>query len=141
MTQVGYFRLIFGVLTPRRVLLLLPVCGVLALAIYFLPVLIFGPQETPRPAQVGKSTPEPSLPEGPPPPGLPIVAWGKRHHFPVIRDPWYVRADQKQFTPADSEPVLGLVINGQARAYSTNQLNENEMVVDEVAGVPILVTY
>src|SRR5712692_6878673 len=31
----------------------------------------------------------PKLPETSPPPGLPIVPWGKRDHFPVIRNPGY----------------------------------------------------
>jgi hypothetical protein len=37
--------------------------------------------------------------------------------------------------------VLGVVVKGRARAYSTNQLNFHEIVIDELAGVPILVTY
>jgi hypothetical protein len=72
---------------------------------------------------------------------LPIVRWADRHHFPEIRSPWYVSSDEKENTPAEGEPVIGFVLGDQARAYSTNQLNDHEMVIDEVAGVPILVTY
>jgi hypothetical protein len=75
------------------------------------------------------------------PRGLPIVPWGKRHHFPEIRKPWYVSAQQKDAAPGEEEPVLGLVVGKQARAYSTNQLNDHEIVIDEIAGVPVLVTY
>lgn len=76
-----------------------------------------------------------------PPPGLPIVAWGQRHEFPVIREPQYVSAAHGDQLLAADEPVLGLVLNGVARAYSTNQLNEHEMVLDKIAGTPVLVTY
>jgi hypothetical protein len=84
---------------------------------------------------------EPAEPETDVPKGLPIVPWGKRHHFPEIRKPWYVPAKERVHAPAEDEPVLGLVVGKQARAYSTNQLNEHEMVIDEIAGVPVLVTY
>ncbi len=84
---------------------------------------------------------EKKLPETAPPAGLPIVTWGKRDYFPVIRKPTMVSADQGDLLLALDEPVLGLVLHGQARAYSTNQLNDHEMVLDEVAGTPILVTY
>src|SRR5438309_1309451 len=78
---------------------------------------------------VGDSDQEPEkLPETPPP-GLPILAWGARDSFRVIRKPWYVSARQGDTMLADDEPVLGLVIGSEARAYSTNQLNEHEMVL------------
>jgi hypothetical protein len=76
-----------------------------------------------------------------PPSGLPIIAWGRRDHFPVIRQPAYVNAKEGDRLLAADEPVLGLVLGGQARAWSTNQLNDHEMVIDEVAGTPILATY
>jgi hypothetical protein len=81
------------------------------------------------------------LPETAPPVGLPIAAWGARDSFPVIRTPWYVSAQQGDGLLATNEPVLGLWLGGQARAYSTNQLNEHEMVLDDIAGTPVLVTY
>jgi hypothetical protein len=83
----------------------------------------------------------PKLPDTSPPPGLPIVPWGKRDHFPVIRRPEYWTVKQAEGTLAHDEPVLGLVIGSEARAYSTNQLNEHEMVIDSLADTPILVTY
>jgi hypothetical protein len=76
---------------------------------------------------------------GDPPPGLPIVR-GSRP-YSEIRFPECVSPDQADQVPFPDEPVLGLVVNGQARAYSTNQLNDHEMVIDEVGGVPVLVTY
>jgi hypothetical protein len=83
----------------------------------------------------------PKLPETRPPPGLGINPWGPRDAFPVIRKPSYVSAAQGDALLGLDEPVLGLAIGTEARAYSTNQLNEHEMVVDEVGGTPVLVTY
>jgi len=81
------------------------------------------------------------LPETSPPPDLPIIPWAKRDHFPVIRKPWFASAiEGKRLLDAD-EAVIGIVTGGEARAYSTNHLNKHEMVLDEIAGTPILVTY
>jgi hypothetical protein len=81
------------------------------------------------------------LPETNPPLDLPIIPWGRRDHFPVIRKPWFVSAAEGKKLLAVDEPVLGIVLGGEARAYSTNHLNKHEMVIDEMAGTPILVTY
>lgn len=94
-------------------------------------------QET---AEVNSSLDSP-LPETQPPPGLPIVPWGRHELSPVIRQPKFLTAEQGDSALARDEPVLGLVIGGEARAYSTNQLNDHEMVVDTLAGTPVLVTY
>jgi hypothetical protein len=83
----------------------------------------------------------PRLPETQPPPGLPIMAVGQREHSPVIRHPKYLTAEQGDGALARDESVLGLVIGTEARAYSTNQLNEHEMVIDTIAGTPVAVTY
>ena len=42
---------------------------------------------------------------------------------------------------ADTEPVIGLVINGKARAYPLRILTWHEIVNDELGGVPVTVTY
>jgi hypothetical protein len=81
------------------------------------------------------------LPETEPPPGLPILAWGTRDLFPTIRVPQFLTAEQGGTALAKDEPVLGLALGKESRAYSTNQLNKHEMVIDEIAGIPILVTY
>jgi hypothetical protein len=85
--------------------------------------------------------PLPRLPETSPPPGLPIVPWGKRDFFPVIRNPKFWSAEEGDKALAAAEPILGLVINGESRAFSTNQLNDHEMVIDTLSGTPVLVTY
>lgn len=41
----------------------------------------------------------------------------------------------------DAELVMGVEINGDARAYSVGHLARREMVNDEVGGTPILVTW
>jgi hypothetical protein len=81
------------------------------------------------------------LHETEPPKELPLVTWGKRDHFPMIRKPKFITAGDGDQLLAKDEPVLGLVVGPDTRAYSTNQLNRHEMVLDEVGGVPVLVTY
>ena len=56
--------------------------------------------------------------------------------------------DNPKFVPvakvkdlADSEPVVGLIINGKARAYPLRVLTWHEIVNDELGGVPVTVTY
>ncbi len=83
----------------------------------------------------------PKLPETSPPPGLPIIVWGKRDHFPVIRNPEYWTAQQGDKALARDEPVLGVLIGVEAWAYSTNHLNDHEMLIDTLAGTPVLVSY
>ncbi len=52
-----------------------------------------------------------------------------------------------QFAPADVAPydddelVIGLEINGEAKAYAIGPLNSREIVNDTLGGVPILVTW
>jgi hypothetical protein len=98
--------------------------------------------ETQESSIVSEIAPEPpTLPETAPPPELPIVAWALRDSFPVIRKPWFVSARQGDTALAEDEPVLGVLLDGEARAYSTNQLNRHEMVIDQIGDTPILVTY
>jgi hypothetical protein len=42
---------------------------------------------------------------------------------------------------ADDTLVIGLEIDGDARAYPVGFLNRREMVIDSVAGIPVLVTW
>lgn len=41
----------------------------------------------------------------------------------------------------DDELVIGVEIDGEAKAYAIGPLNAREMVNDELAGIPILVTW
>jgi hypothetical protein len=56
-----------------------------------------------------------------------------------VYEPEFVPADQVQL--ADDELVLGIEIDGEAKAYPISVLNFREMVNDELAGVPILATW
>ncbi len=48
----------------------------------------------------------------------------------AITQPQFVSADKAEI--ADDSWVLGVVINGQARAYSLNLLNSHEVVNDQI---------
>ncbi len=41
----------------------------------------------------------------------------------------------------DDAQVIGVELDGEAKAYPVSFLNGREMVVDEIAGLPILVTW
>lgn len=56
-----------------------------------------------------------------------------------IYEPEFVPADEAGY--ADDELVMGVAIEGQAKAYPIGLLNRREMVNDELAGIPILVTW
>jgi hypothetical protein len=56
-----------------------------------------------------------------------------------VYDPMFIAADQAGL--ADDQLVLGVAIDGQAKAYPIAVLNGREMVNDELAGIPILATW
>lgn len=56
-----------------------------------------------------------------------------------IYEPEFVSAQNAPY--ADDELVIGVELNGEARAYAIGPLNSREMVNDTVGGVPILVTW
>ncbi|MEX0757301.1 MAG: DUF3179 domain-containing (seleno)protein [Acidimicrobiia bacterium] len=56
-----------------------------------------------------------------------------------IYDPSFVTASESGWTP--STLVLGVSLDGEAKAYPIVHLNFREMVIDELAGKPILVTW
>ncbi len=60
--------------------------------------------------------------------------------IPSIDKPVFVTLD-KAVHLTDTEPVVGVVINGEARAYPLQVLIWHEIVNDEIAGVPITVTF
>ena len=60
--------------------------------------------------------------------------------IPSIDDPSFIPVVQaKQY--ADTEPVIGLSINGDARAYPLQILMWHEIVNDVVGGVPVAITF
>ena len=60
--------------------------------------------------------------------------------IPSIDDPRFIGVSEVKHL-ADTEPVIGLVINGDARAYPLQVLIWHEIVNDSVGGVPISVTF
>ena len=63
-----------------------------------------------------------------------------RDRIPAIDDPLFVPIDEETDL-VDREPVLGLVINGMARAYPLRIMIWHEIVNDVVGGTPVVVTY
>lgn len=62
--------------------------------------------------------------------------------IPSIDNPKFVDlSDERAVQMAGTEPVIGVVIDGKARAYPLHVLTWHEIVNDELAGVPITVTY
>lgn len=60
--------------------------------------------------------------------------------IPAIDEPVLVKASEAIFM-ADTEPVIGLVLNGEARAYSVWHLDYHEIVNDRIEGSAIAVTW
>jgi hypothetical protein len=56
-----------------------------------------------------------------------------------IYEPEFVPVGEAPY--ADDELVIGLALNGEARAYAIGPLNGREMVNDTVGGIPVLVTW
>ena len=56
-----------------------------------------------------------------------------------IHDPQFVNAAEADLEPLDI--VMGLQIDGDARAYPVRLLNVREMVDGVVGGIPVLVTW
>jgi len=60
--------------------------------------------------------------------------------IPSIDDP-RTESISKIDNLTDTEPVIGLIINGKARAYPLRILTWHEIANDELGGVPVTVTY
>ena len=56
-----------------------------------------------------------------------------------IYDPTFTTADES--TWPDNALVVGVEINGDARAYPVGPLNRREMVLDTIGGIPVLVSW
>jgi hypothetical protein len=100
-----------------------------------------GPGELPAGVSALVNPADPSLPAplvdpaeiisgGPPPDGI-----------PPIDDPKFRSIEEADASLADTEPVVVLDIDGDARAYPVEILIWHEIVNDTVGGVPVAVTY
>jgi len=61
--------------------------------------------------------------------------------IPAIDDPEFVRGAEADAQMKSNEPVLGVVVDGDARAYSLWQLDAHEIVNDEIRGTAIAATW
>ena len=60
--------------------------------------------------------------------------------IPAILEPKFIKADEAHFLEPDDQ-VIGVLVNGQARAYPIKILNWHEMVNDTIDDVPMAVTF
>ena len=61
--------------------------------------------------------------------------------IPAVDAPVFVSREEAESFMDDGEPVIGLVIDGEARAYSLYHLDHHEIVNDTVAGRKVAVTW
>ena len=62
-----------------------------------------------------------------------------RDRIAPIYDPTFVPAAQSEWP--DDALIIGIEHDGEAKAYPVSHLNSREMVIDRIAGIPVLVTW
>ncbi len=72
---------------------------------------------------------------------LRLVTLLARDGIPAIDAPQFYTADEADREYAPDELVLGVVLEDESRAYSTDLLDRHEIVNDTLAGHPIAVTW
>lgn len=100
------------------------------------------PTRTPAASVYAGSIDEVVGPEGPVAPAFDDAEYRQLRRpdaIPPIYGPEFLSADETDL-PSD-ELIIGLNINGDARAYPAGLLYHREMVNDTVGGVPVLVTW
>ena len=108
-----------------------------------------GPSETVGPGQAARAidtpapteVPSPASAEPTPEPEYEIVTLLPVDAIPAISDPSFVSAEEADDQYEHDELVLGVEIDGDARAYSIPLLSRHEIVNDVVGGKPIAVTW
>ena len=60
--------------------------------------------------------------------------------IPALLEPKFVSAAEAHYMNAD-DPVLGVVISGEPKAYPIKILNWHEVVNDVIADTPVAVTF
>jgi hypothetical protein len=66
------------------------------------------------------------------------IHWSGAESIPALRDPPVVGASEASWL-GESEPVVGLLLAGQARAYPLRILDWHEVANDVVGGIPVAV--
>jgi hypothetical protein len=64
-----------------------------------------------------------------------------RDAIPALAAPNFLAADRVRGLLRESDRVLGVFLNGDAKAYPIRILNYHELVNDSVGGRPVLVTW
>jgi len=64
-----------------------------------------------------------------------------RDYFPVLDHPEMSSAAAAEEFLGDDEPVIGVVLNGDARAYPVPVMGKHELANDTVGGVPVAVSW
>ena len=103
---------------------------------YWFPVIVFLVLALAVPAQADwdyskHSIPVEDIQSGGPP----------RDGIPALFDPEYITAGEADGLLDAEEQVLGLVLNGVARAYPIRILSWHELVNDDIEGTPYLVSW
>lgn len=80
---------------------------------------------------------------GPPPQGIPALGFAgdAQRAATASPAPQFVSQEQAADWLADNEPVIAFHLHGQAKAYPLQILTWHEIVNDDVAGVPVAVTF
>ena len=95
-------------------------------------------------AQSGVSTPSGTQPDVTPTlieRDLDIVTVLAKDAIPAIRSPEFVDAAGAEDWMEPDEPIIGVEIGGDARAYPVAMLSRHEIVNDTVGGAPIAATW
>ena len=61
--------------------------------------------------------------------------------IPAIRHPSFIQGKDAEAQMAKDEMVMGVLLNGEARAYSLWQLDAHEIVNDQVGDIKFAVTW
>ncbi len=70
-----------------------------------------------------------------------IVVAAPRDAIPALSQPRFVTAEEVRRTLKDSDRVVGVLLNGEAKAYPVRILNWHEAVNDVVGGRAVLVSW
>lgn len=73
--------------------------------------------------------------------GDPVYRMGPPGMIPAIDEPVFVTGEEAASQMSPDEPVLGVVITDEARAYSLWHLDAHEIVNDTLGGRPIAATW
>ncbi len=70
------------------------------------------------------------------------ILWGgvRVDGIPPLENPPVIAGEETDYL-LDEEPVFGIVVNGEARAYPLRIVDNHEMVNDVIGGVPVSIAY